>query len=263
MDRENNEFLYHYTSSKTLKLILENKTICFNNLLAVNDKNESESFEFGKIGKMYFVSCWTSENEESIPMWNMYADNMSGVRIKMPKYPFIKYHYKKGECLSLNEGNSFIDYRTLFAENKVIVTPDSPKLYKIEYTDEINKIYPKILSHTSEKISYSLDELGKYKGKEWSFENEYRYLIKILPISYSEIIFMNDNIVKDINKRMQDDDYLMPINRYFLKVRDDVIDNIEITLGPKISEDEESHINNIVKKHCKNGIIKKSNLNIR
>lgn len=264
MKIENDEFLYHYTSSETLELILKNKTICFNNLLAVNDKNESKSLQFDNFGKMYFVSCWTNKNQESIPMWNMYADNMRGVRIKMPKYPFEKYHYKKGECFSISDADSFIDYKTLFIENKVFITPDSPKLYKIEYTNEYNKIYPNILKYDLEKSIYSISELGKYKGEEWSFENEYRYLIKILPIRYSEIIFINnENVIKNINKRMQDDNYLMPIEHYFLNVRENVIDNIEVMLGPKVSKEKEIYIKKVVNKYCKNGVVKKSNIDIR
>ena len=32
------EYLYHYTSIETLALILENKTLCFNNLLYVEEE---------------------------------------------------------------------------------------------------------------------------------------------------------------------------------------------------------------------------------
>ena len=37
------EFLYHYTSLETLALILKNKTVCFNNLLNVDDIEEAET----------------------------------------------------------------------------------------------------------------------------------------------------------------------------------------------------------------------------
>lgn len=37
------KYLYHYTSLETLALILRNKTICFNNLLYVDDLDEAET----------------------------------------------------------------------------------------------------------------------------------------------------------------------------------------------------------------------------
>ena len=98
------KYLYHYTSLETLALILRNKTICFNNLLYVDDLDEAETEDMGKFGKFVYVSCWTEDSEESIPLWNLYTPNMHGVRIRMPEFPFKKYRFKKGEYfLSINE----------------------------------------------------------------------------------------------------------------------------------------------------------------
>ncbi len=43
------DYLYHYTSIETLALILSNKTLCFNNLLNVDDIEEAETSDMGKI----------------------------------------------------------------------------------------------------------------------------------------------------------------------------------------------------------------------
>jgi hypothetical protein len=43
------EYLFHYTSFNTLKLILENNTLLFNNINKVNDPYESKSFDWGDI----------------------------------------------------------------------------------------------------------------------------------------------------------------------------------------------------------------------
>ena len=45
------EYLYHYTSLETLALILENRTICFNSLLNVDDIEESETSDLKNFGK--------------------------------------------------------------------------------------------------------------------------------------------------------------------------------------------------------------------
>ena len=44
------DYLYHYTSIETLALILKNNTLCFNNLLNVDDSEEAETFDMGKFG---------------------------------------------------------------------------------------------------------------------------------------------------------------------------------------------------------------------
>ena len=41
------KYLYHYTSLETLALILKNKTICFNNLLNVDDLEEPSTQDMG------------------------------------------------------------------------------------------------------------------------------------------------------------------------------------------------------------------------
>ena len=102
------KYLYHYTSLETLALILRNKTICFNNLLYVDDLDEAETEDMGKFGKFVYVSCWTEDSEESIPLWNLYTPNMHGVRIRMPEFPFKKYRFKKGEYFLSEEESKTI-----------------------------------------------------------------------------------------------------------------------------------------------------------
>ncbi|HLR26829.1 MAG TPA: hypothetical protein VK112_13260 [Fodinibius sp.] len=82
------DFIYHYTDIDTLALILENKKIRFNRLDRVDDVSESQGFKKLKLAQSFFVSCWTFEKEESIPQWHMYTNQMTGVRIKLPKKLF-------------------------------------------------------------------------------------------------------------------------------------------------------------------------------
>lgn len=104
------KYLYHYTSLETLALILRNKTICFNNLLYVDDLDEAETEDMGKFGKFVYASCWTEDSEESIPLWNLYTPNMHGVRIRMPEFPFKKYRFKKGEYFLSEDVDTYINF---------------------------------------------------------------------------------------------------------------------------------------------------------
>jgi len=38
-----------------------------------------------------FVSCWTENSEESIPLWKMYSGDFGGVRISVEKEMFKEY----------------------------------------------------------------------------------------------------------------------------------------------------------------------------
>lgn len=83
--------LYHYASLDTLALILHNRTIRFSRLDKVDDPQEQRSADSQNLGKMKLVSCWTSSDEESIPMWREYAGAECGVRIQMKSHPFKRY----------------------------------------------------------------------------------------------------------------------------------------------------------------------------
>ena len=80
-----NDMVYHYTSLDVLALILANRTIRFNNLCNLDDPLEKyvKSISFSNsekndgrvnLGRYCFVSCWSTEEEESISMWDMYGD---------------------------------------------------------------------------------------------------------------------------------------------------------------------------------------------
>ena len=86
------EYLYHYTNIETLALILKNRTIRFNSLNNMDDLQEQETADLKNIGQFCYISSWTDDESESIPMWNMYASLNLGVRIKLRKNPFKVYN---------------------------------------------------------------------------------------------------------------------------------------------------------------------------
>ena len=82
------KYLYHYTNIDSLALILKNRTIRLNSLDRMDDLQEQETADIRNIGQFIYVSSWTDDERESIPMWNMYANIEAGVRIKMKANPF-------------------------------------------------------------------------------------------------------------------------------------------------------------------------------
>ena len=85
------QYLYHYTNIDPLALILKNKTIRLNSLDKMDDLQEQMSQDKQNFGKFVFVSSWTDDETESIPMWRMYTPKQRGVRIQFPINPFVEY----------------------------------------------------------------------------------------------------------------------------------------------------------------------------
>ena len=81
--------IYHYTSIDSLALILKNRTLRFSRLDRVDDLEEArvEQNQYD-LSKFLFVSCWTENGEESIPLWKMYSGGAGGVRIGVDKEMF-------------------------------------------------------------------------------------------------------------------------------------------------------------------------------
>lgn len=227
----NEHFLYHYTSIETLALILKNKTICFNNLLNVDDKEEAKTQDMGNFGKYVNVSCWTEDSEESIPLWDLYTPNMKGVRIGLPRFPFKKYRFLAGEYNLAENVDTYIDLEWLYNTNCGGIIPQMPLLVKVEYTDDENKLFPKVRKCNDDEelrnyidngtknsgknlsVSYSLKELGIYKRSNWSFQKEWRYIITSSPIRIKEMPSVESN--RELIRRIEDIKSPAPLKEYF------------------------------------------------
>lgn len=281
---ENKKYLYHYTSIETLLLILKNKTLCFNSLINVDDLEESETEDIKKLGRFCYVSCWTDSSEELIPLWNMYTPNMQGIRIKLEEYPFMKYYYKKNEYNFKEDSWSYIDYNQLERDGKASIVPQCPIIKKVIYTEDQTLLFPKVKKITNEIkkevdgeitssqcISYNIKEIGAYKRENWRFQNEVRYIIPMSPWSMKELELcgkhekFEDCVLaqRKLIERLEDETLRAPYDRYFLKLNDEALKNIEILLGPKVTEAQEEIVDMIVKKYCPTAKVSKSSLKIR
>jgi hypothetical protein len=275
------EYLYHYTSLETLALILKNKSLCFNNLLNVDDIEEAKTKDMGDFGRFVYVSCWTDDAEESIPLWNLYTPNMHGVRIRLPKFPFKKYYYKKGEYFFSENVGTYIDCETIFEENKISVPVDNPKLIKVEYTEEAEKLFPIVRMESypgalkryleakdmselkSAEIRYSFEEIGKYKRENWKFQNEWRYKITIAPMGLQESNPPTFQKQQEYIRRIEDRNIIPPYQSIFLSMSESAFEDMEIVFGPKMSEAEKIMAIALISQYAPKCIYRESNLKIR
>ena len=273
------KYLYHYTSIETLSLILKNQNIRFNRLDCVDDMDEGQTQDYGAIGRFFFVSCWTEESEESIPMWKMYTPDMQGVRIRLSIDPFKKYYYKKGELLykdliiSSEDMISNIDHFEHYNkyENHIVTTYVKP--IKLQYTDEKSKICPCVFSsefnldpNSVEGFNGSIIDfkcIGKYKKSHWAFQKEYRYILTISAFTIKESI--------DAKKYNNQAGYLLEKYKssnlsfydYYLKIDEEKFKDMEILLGPKVSEGQKVIVQALIDKFNPGVKIKSSNIKIR
>lgn len=251
-------YLYHYTSLDTLALILKNRTLCFNNLLNVDDMEEAQSEDMGEFGKFVYVSCWTADSEESIPLWNLYTPDMHGVRIRLPEYPFETHHYKKGDFFFEEDVDTYIDFADMIAENKYSIASTNPVLVKVKYDNEKARLFPRVrmesytgalqdfleaksleeLERKNIDVTYSFKEIGYYKRENWSFQEEWRYKISIAPMGLQESNPPTLEKQQECFRRLEDRAVEPPVQRLFLKIDENALKELEVVFGPKMTDAE-------------------------
>lgn len=215
--------LFHYTKLETLKLILESNKLRFTSLLNVDDKEEKWTKDMYDYGKHIFVCCFTDDEKESIPIWNMYAEQGKGVRLEFD-----------GEIF-----NKFTDIKPVEnnKEAKIIVALNK-NVYPIIYTDDEEKLYPTIKKEVDGEFGHYIGELGIYKNTNWDFQKEWRY---------SLIIYKGYNI----NNKIMLDTRNIPVEYYDVNIKKNVFKNLKITLGYNIDYKEEEGIKDFIKRFNK------------
>lgn len=252
--------LYHYTSVDSLAMILSTRRLRLNSLQRVDDLQEQKSLDIVGLGKYVFVSCWTEECEEQLPMWKMYSNFESGVRIKLQRYPFKEKENLPEDLRDATgehvEGNAEGRYpRSLItvadmARMKVISTglvQQRNILFKVDYTSETDKLLPQIIERNDERVKLALDKMGKYKNVGWKFQKEWRYILYLYPLDIN-----NPTEVLHPEKmmyRMMNDEANMPFDHIDLELDEDAFSNMEITLSPKISNGNRLIVNDLVAKY--------------
>ena len=253
------DFLFHYTNIESLESILKHKTIRFSSLLNVDDAEEMATSSNMNLGKYCFVSSWTDLEEESIPFWAEYTDNMGGVRIKLPTLPFVKHIITREY---VNHGTPFETFypEEFFSKDNLFPYLTMPFCRKVQYTNDNSKIitkdslsYEKMENDHINNISMNLMEVGKYKRLCWSFQSEWRYCMMLLPVDIETGQMSIDVSTDTIN---------IGFSHYDLPIDEKALEKLEITLGPRIGKNS-SKVFEIIRNYCPSAIIKNSQLKIR
>lgn len=194
--------LYHYTTVDTLKKIISSRTLKFNRNDRLNDLIEGIRSPYVK----YYVSCFTYDEDESIPMWYIYCrekhcnqKSNSGVRLRIMN-------------------NSFFSDRMYFHDyNKEKVYHDLGQLGDILYGKVIyddNNITRCPSQGTDSIRLTNVVDMGLYcKASAWKYENEARFYIIQPPQDFDDV------------------------NEIFVELQDSFFQNLEITFSPLMTDE--------------------------
>lgn len=246
--------IFHYTSIQTLALILSTKMIRFNSLDNVDDMDEAETKDLGNFGKFCFVSCWTRDHTESIPLWSMYTPDMMGVRIGLeedlfdPEFDVNKDNRRTGGLFDVPVN------RLAF-----------PELIDIQYIDKNAIIPPRIVAtDPAATIQIMGDRLGRQKSNLWSFQQECRFRLLLRPNSENSTAISSS--LEDFSSAWQhvpNINTVRPKQFIDFKLDENAMKQMEILLGPKTTPAEEVIVKSLGEKFELLGNIQKSSIRIR
>lgn len=263
--------IYHYTNLESLALILKNKTIRFNRLDKVDDVEEGNAESYGvRFCKYVFVSCWTEEQEESIPLWKLYGGDFGGIRISLEQKMFKEYFVSNLDFGGpKSEGIVITKIPPKDLSNPQFWFPfildyDNDLFYRhVRYVDNVFQYTKDAIQITDIKdgrgnVKTEMKPFGYYKNKRWEFQNETRFVLYALPCNpilqganpdFSTIVAQS--LLKNIP---------LPFTYYDMQLKDGALDELEITLNPSASEAEKVIVQALIDKYAPNAKISDSAL---
>lgn len=259
------DVLYHYTSIESLALILKNRTLRFARLDTVDDPQECRTWDSRNVALTRYVSCWTANPQESIPMWREYAGVDCGVRIEMPRNPFTRYCWDVDTVASVtgmrcetddDSLSAFEGMRVPFEElwdrglHVVEFSVECNIPHKVEYTNDPNLLFPKTLE-TSENgnITVNNNAIGMYKATSWAYQNEWRYILAILPIDLKGSSFEQNSGLPKLAAFLSDRGGVHTPMHYDMKIADDTFRSMRMTVSPKMSPGNRVLLESLLEKY--------------
>lgn len=267
------EYLYHYTSVDSLALILKNRTIRLNPLDKMDDLQEQKTSDIQNFGKFFFVSSWTNDETESIPMWKMYTDTKSGVRIKLRKNPFKRVSTTGADFIKTlgyvptDEGtvsftqDTFLNLAELMSLG--VYCPQAWNgdiIHEIIYTTDKKLLEPQVIEINDKGTSISYEKLGRYKNEHWRFQKEWRYLMSFMPMDFRLSPEEMYKKFTETAKKIIAGTATLPISYYDLPIDDCCFEEMEITPSPQMNAGYRVLLEDLVEKYNPRAVIKESEL---
>ena len=267
------KYLYHYTSVDSLALILKNKTIRLNPLDKMDDLQEQKTADVENLGKFVFVSSWTDDPTESIPMWKLYTNSTAGVRIKLRENPFA-WHGTLAKDVAAKTGMqltpdsdpegklpTFLDLSEMMAKGYMSAQAYNGKiLEKVQYTDDLSKLEPAVVKIDDGKVHLNIGSLGRYKNKHWEFQNEWRYIMTFMSMNFKVGVEMMSQMFSMSATKMTQGKEPPPFRYYDLDIDPKCFEEMEITCSPQMTYGNRVILETLVEKYNPSAKIVESEL---
>ena len=269
--------IYHYTTIDSLALILKSRKFRFTRLDHVDDLEEARvepsQYDFSKF---LFVSCWTENGEESIPQWKMYSGSVDGVRIGVDKEMFsgiFCFHFNEqtGELQEVSHTMIPDDKQKDFFVLPAFDSNEAPFYRRVEYVDNLSEATKDLVQEESlvkevhtdgsrlmkVKMSLNLKKLGAIKHRRWSFQEECRFSLFIVPGNpYVRSIDTAVSIMLCSIKSQKP----VPFIYYDLPLCPTFFQSLEITLAPNATESQRVIVESLCLSLAPNAVVKDSAL---
>jgi len=231
--------------------------------------------------KFFFVSCWSANEEESIPLWNLYTPDMKGVRIKLPIEMFKKHLLDISlipDFINIVDTSSapvgakvsvysYLPYERMHGESYIVLPPSFEKArwpFPVEYTNDNSKLNQVILKRDelSGQTVLSPFEVAKYKSKVWEFQSEWRFRLychSAAPRSLSAIM-PSQQYYELMLKELSDLTKGVGQEYMYLDVDDAAFEDLQVVLGPKVDPAHKIIVEALISAYCPKAIMEISRL---
>ncbi len=180
-------------------------------------------------------------------MWNLYANNLRGVRIKL-KNPIFEgsstpAEIKDHECniMVLKNLKNFIGRETDYEWVKYLFGPIKV-IYKNDTKVHVNGPGKALI----------VKNIGTVKPKHWAFEKEYRFL------ALANHDWNSSNNSFEIKAGQYYSDI---VSKYIdIGIDKSIFNKMKVRMGPSCEEPEFIIVNSLLKKYTENGVMQKSKL---
>jgi hypothetical protein len=228
---------------------MDNKTLKFSNLDALNDKHEAKRKDIEQFAKRVFVSCFCNYQYEVVPFWYNYgkSENKNKILLEIKNFSgdfescFFTNFFITGEIPPRRMAFEPDIWSVQIAD--VLYKPIMHRVFQSNYAAPATLSSPNNLQTQPTGIIYDLTLLGKYKTIHWKYERETR-IICIMGLHHEPFY-----------------------ERMFLTLKDNFFRCMEIVLNPWCSDEfanrvSEYLVQSSLPKEIKNTInISKSELN--
>lgn len=251
--------LYQYTSIDSLEKIITTRSVRFSRLDTVNDSEEAAASDVPFAASSVFVSCWSVDEREHIPMWSMYGRSFAGVRLRLPSNMFTGRRramvFEKGGAHSTFEGKYEIlrQAPASHTTGRSIVGPN-----KIWYSDDADYRNRRLVHRRGNAAHFFPYDLGMVKNTNWTYEQEWRFKISALPF---EAQFPNDAYFNEVTIDFAAYPVLTPA--LFIPIDPSSLDEAEIMIGSKVDADGRRRVERLIAEHAPNADFAVSKLAIR